>query len=87
MAMRNLYGLMALIMGWGGMYGITHEQGAIGLLLMVAMGISIYKGQLPQSVVRKLDVSQLAAAQAVSLTSCEIKRLGSKCLSYISLEM
>ena len=44
--MRNLYGLMALIMGWGGMYGITHEQGAIGLLLMVAMGISIYKGQL-----------------------------------------
>ena len=62
--MRNLYGLMALIMGWGGMYGITHEQGAIGLLLMVAMGISIYKGQLPQSVVRKLDVSQLAAAQA-----------------------
>ena len=65
--MRNLYGLMALIMGWGGMYGITHEQGAIGLLLMVAMGISIYKGQLPQSVVRKLDVSQLAAAQADGL--------------------
>ena len=62
--MRNLYGLMALIMGWGGMYGITHDQGEIGLLLMVVMGISIYKGQLPQKAVRKLDVSQLAAAQA-----------------------
>ena len=62
--MRNLYGLMALIMGWGGMYGITHDQGAIGLLLMVAMGISIYKGQLPQSVVRKPDFSQLTEAQA-----------------------
>lgn len=64
--MRNIYGLMALIMGLGGMYGITHEQGGIGLLLMVAMGISIYKGQLPQKEVRQLDISQLAAEQADS---------------------
>lgn len=62
--MRNIYGLLALIMGLGGMYGIIHDQEEIGLLLLVAMGISIYKGQLPQKEVRKLDVSQLGAEQA-----------------------
>ena len=61
--MRNIYGLLALIMGLGGMYGISSDQEAIGLLLMVAMGISIYKGQLPQKEVRKLDTSRLAAEQ------------------------
>ena len=66
MVMRNIYGLLALIMGLGGMYGITSDQEGIGLLLMAAMGISIYKGQLPQKEVRKLDISQLTEEQADS---------------------
>ncbi|SHK54963.1 TM2 domain-containing protein [Selenomonas ruminantium] len=64
--MRNICGLLALILGIGGIYCLTNDYGAAGLLMLVGMGASIYRGQLPQKVVRKLDVSQLADAQADS---------------------
>lgn len=73
--MRNIYGLLALIMGLGGGYALANEYGGIGLALLVGMGISVYKGQLPQPVVHKLDTSQLAAEQAeVALTDWEKAR-------------
>lgn len=64
--MRNIYGLLALIMGVGGIYALTHDAESAGLVMLVVMGIGIYKGQLPQREVRKLDTSQLAAEQADS---------------------
>lgn len=64
--MRNICGLLALILGIGGIYCLTSDYDAAGLLMLVGMGASIYRGQLPQKVVRKLDVSQLADAQADS---------------------
>lgn len=63
--MRNIYGLLALLLGSGGIYAILNDYSpAVCLLLMTGMGISVYKGQLPQQEVRKLDLSQLAAEQA-----------------------
>ena len=63
--MRNIYGLLALLLGSGGIYTILNDYSpAVCLLLMLGMGISVYKGQLPQQEVRKLDLSQLAAEQA-----------------------
>ena len=63
--MRNIYGLLALLLGSGGIYTILNDYSpAVCLLLMLGMGISVYKGQLPQQEMRKLDLSQLAAEQA-----------------------
>jgi len=62
--MRNIYGLLALIMGLAGIYGLGNGYKIEGLLLLAAMGICIYKGQRPQKEVHKLDISQLADAQA-----------------------
>lgn len=64
--MRNICGLLALILGIGGIYCLTNDYDAAGLLMLVGMGAGLYRGQLPQKVVRKLDVSQLAEAQADS---------------------
>ena len=62
--MRNVYGLLALMFGVGGIYLIVHDYDGIGLAMLVVMGISIYRGQLPQKTLRKLDISQLASEQA-----------------------
>ena len=64
MVMRNVYGLLALLAGVGGIYLIIHDYDAVGLLLLAVMGICIYRGQLPQAEIRKLDIGQLAAEQA-----------------------
>ena len=64
--MRNICGLMALILGIGGIYCLTNDYDAAGLLMLVGMGAGLYRGQLPQQTVRKLDISQLADAQAES---------------------
>lgn len=64
--MRNLYGLLALLLGIGGIYCLTNDYDMVSLLMLAGMGVSVYRGQLPQKVLHKLDISQLAEAQADS---------------------
>ncbi|MCR5757349.1 MAG: 5-bromo-4-chloroindolyl phosphate hydrolysis family protein [Selenomonas sp.] len=62
--MRNLYGLLALVTGVAGIYGLVNGYRLESVLLLAVMGIGIYKGQRPQKADHKLDTSQLAKAQA-----------------------
>ena len=60
--MRNLYGLLALIMGLAGIFLMTTEYGAAGLISMCFMGGFLYRGQMPEEhkeIRTQLDISQL----------------------------
>ena len=65
--MRNLYGLLSLIMGLAGIFFLTDGHGAAGILLMCFMGGFLYRGQLTEiEMVRKskLDTSSFNDEQA-----------------------
>ena len=60
--MRNLYGLLALVMGLVGIFLMTTEYGAAGLISMCFMGGFLYRGQMPvehKEIKAQLDISQL----------------------------